>query len=382
MPQGTAKYMMRMLAAVAFVAAIVAGFGVFKNMMIKKAILETPKVFTVSTAKTERGQWQDEITALGTLKAVKGAELAVETGGVVDAVYLQSGAEVEEGTLLVQLKTAEDMARLRALQAEAKLAEVTLERDRKQLNVQAISQAAVDAASARLEQAKAQVAQQRAAIEKKVILAPFSGRVGIIKADVGQYVAAGSPVVTLQQVDPLHVDFILPQQEISKLAVGGRISVTSDAFPSSEFVGEITIINPKVDADTRNVSVRASLSNPDKTLLPGMYVTAKVLAGEPKDVLLVPRTAITKNPYGSTVYVVEESGNGESGEDEKDKAKPKLIAAQRFVETGASRKDMIVITSGLKEGETVVTAGQIKLRNGVEVAINNEVAPKVAPYVP
>ncbi len=367
------KRMIIMLVVVAVVLGGVFGFQIFKGMMIKKFMAgmgSAPQ--TVSTIKAEMQEWQPEIKALGTLRAARGVELTSEVAGIVDEIHFESGQDVEEGTLLVQLRSQDEMARLHALQAAAKLAEITWERDQKQLKAQAISQATVDVDAATLAAARAQVAQQRAVLEKKMILAPFTGRIGIRAVDVGQYLNAGTSVATLQQVDPIYFDFALPQQFVPQLKVGQKLVAKADAWPDREFPGEITAINPKIDPATRNVQIRASLPNPDRLLLPGMFATAGIVSGDPQKRLTLPQTAITFNPYGSTVFVVETKAV--EGQDT-----PQMIASQKFVTTGATRGDQIAILSGIAEGDTVVTAGQMKLRNGSPLVINNSIQPSNDP---
>jgi membrane fusion protein (multidrug efflux system) len=268
----------------------------------------------------------------------------------------------------VQLNAAADIAQLESLKAAAELAELTYRRDQSQLKVQAVSQATVDTDAANVKVAKAHVAQQQALVDKKNLRAPFAGRLGLRAVDLGQYVAPGTKLVTLQALDPVYVDFSVPQSGLAQVRTGLKVSAATDALPDERFEGTIDAIDAKVDPATRNVQVRASLANPRHRLLPGMFVTVAVDTGASERRLTLPQTAISFNPYGNTVFVVEDKGKGPDG-------KPRLVAAQRFVTTGATRGDQITILSGVKEGETVVTAGLLKLRNGVPVNINNSVQP-------
>jgi membrane fusion protein (multidrug efflux system) len=270
--------------------------------------------------------------------------------------------------VLIKLRDDEDVSKLHSLQAVVDLAVITYQRGMKQLPSQTISQAAVDADKSELDAARANVAEQQALIDKKVIRAPFDGRLGIRAVDLGQYLAAGATVVTLQSLDPIYVDFFLPQQALDQIRIGQAVSANVDTYPGQLFAGEISAIEPKVDSASRNVRVRAALENPDHKLLPGMYATVDIATGAPQRYVTLPQTAITFNAYGNTVYIVDK---GEAGAD----GQPQLTVRQSFVKTGETRGDQIAVLDGVKEGETVVTAGQLKLRNGAAVAVNNTVQP-------
>jgi membrane fusion protein (multidrug efflux system) len=237
-----------------------------------------------------------------------------------------------------------------------------------QFEVNAISKQTLDIDKANLEVATANVNQQQALLNKKLIRAPFTGKLGIRLIDVGQYLEAGTAISTLQALDTIFVDFFLPQQALSSLKTGQQITLNSDAYPTDTFTGEITVINPKVDTNTRNVKIRATLNNPNHKLLPGMYVTVSITTGSAQRYITLPRTTITFNSFGSTVYRLENNGQDEKG-------KAKLIAKQSLVTTGATRGDQITILTGVKEGETIVTTGQIKLRNGSPVTVDNSIQP-------
>jgi len=367
------KRMTIMLVAVVLLFGGIFGFQAFKGVMIRKfmsAARVPPQ--TVSTAKVQFAEWQGEFQAVGTLRAVRGADLAPEVPGVITAIHFESGQAVQAGAPLVQLNAESDMAKLHSLGANAELAEVNYERDRKQLEFQGVSQAVVDTDAANLKNAKAQVAEQQALVNKKLVRAPFDGRLGIRAVDLGQYVNAGTKLVTLQALESVYVDFNAPQKSLGKVALKQKIVLKADAFPDQEFVGEISSIDPKVDPATRNVQVRATVRNPKHSLLPGMFATVVIASGGPQRFLTLPQTAVSYNPYGDTVYVVEES----KGKDEK----VALIAQQKFVTTGETRGDQVAILSGIKEGDTVVTAGQIKLRSGgVPVIVNNSIQPANEP---
>jgi len=363
------KRMVIMLVAVAIVFGGIFGFQVFKAAMIRKfisAASNPPQ--TVSTAKASYGEWVPKIEAVGSLRAVKGADLSLELSGVVESISFNSGDDVEEGAPLLKLRTADDVARLQQLQAMAELSEITSERDQKQFKMQAVSQATLDTDAANLKNAKAQVAQQQAMIDKKVLRAPFSGHLGIRAVDLGQYLGPGTVIVTLQALDPIFVDFYAPQQAVDQIRLGQPVTVKVDAFKDQTFTGEILAINPKVDTGSRNVLIRATLKNPDHKLLPGMYATVDITTGSPQNYVTLPQTAITYNPYGDTVYVVESKGTDAEG-------KPQMVARQTFIAVGPTRGDQVAVLKGVDDGDMVVTAGQIKLHNGSVVLIDNSVKP-------
>lgn len=366
----TVKRMIIMLILVGLLLLLLVGWNVGGRMAMKGAMAKmTQPPQTVSTAKTEYQMWQPLQTTVGTLRAVRGADLAFEVAGLVTRVNLKSGDEVKDGDLLVQLRDTDDVASLHQLEAAAALAEVTFGRARRQLDVQAISKADYDTAAADLKGKQAAVQQQQAVIAKKQLRAPFAGRAGIITVSPGAYLSSGSTIVTLQQLDPLYVDFFVPQRNLGDLKVGQTVNVKLDAFAGQTFVGRLSAINPKVDGDTRNVQVEATVPNPQRALTPGMFANVDVEIGEPARRLTLPQSAITFNPYGETVFVVKASGNDEKG-------KPQAPTAQQvFVTTGATRGDQIAIVSGIDEGTEVVTSGQLKLKNGTPLTINNSVQP-------
>ena len=362
------KRMIIMLAAVGVLFGGLFGFKAFLGGAIRKSIsAQGIPPQTVSTAKAQFTEWQGEFQAVGTLRAVRGADLAPELPGLITAIHFQSGQEVAEGAPLVQLNNESDVAKLQSLMAAVELAETIYDRDQKQLAIQAVSQAVVDADAATLKSAKAQVAEQRALVAKKLVRAPFAGRLGIRAVDVGQYVNAGTKLVTLQALDPVYVDFFAPQKSLGRIALGQKIVLRTDAFQGQQFPGEVSSIDPKVDPATRNVQVRATVRNAKRSLLPGMFATVVIASGGPQRFLTLPQTAVSYNPFGDTVFVVEES----KGKDDT----VALVAQQKFVTTGEARGDQVAILSGIKEGDTVVTAGQIKLRSGIPVIVNNAIQP-------
>ncbi len=363
------KRMLIMLVLVGVVLGGLFGFKAFVGIKIKEAMAgmaNTPQ--TVSTTKAEITDWQPKLDAVGTLRAVRGADLSLEVPGVVQEITFQSGDEVKEGQVLLRLRADDEIARLESLEASAELAQINYDRNVKQLKAQAISQALVDNDEATLRNARAQVATQKAIIEKKYLRAPFSGKLGLRQVDLGQFLAAGTVISTLQSLDPIFVDFLLPQQAVARIAPGQAVKVKVDAFPGRTYEGKITAINPKIETASRNVQVRAELPNDGQKLLPGMFATVELSTGNQEKLVTLPQTAVSYNPYGSLVYLVDDKGKGEDG-------KPKLVARQVFVTTGATRGDQVAILKGVSAGETVVTSGQMKLRNGVPIAINNSVQP-------
>jgi membrane fusion protein, multidrug efflux system len=362
------KRMVIMLVAVGAVLGGLYWFQTFKAGMIKKfmsAMASPPQ--TVSATKAASSAWQPKIEAVGSLRAVKGADLSLEVAGVVDSLSFNSGDDIAQGALLLKLRSEDDVAKLQSLQAQADLNQITYDRDQKQLKIQAVSQATLDTDAANLKNARAQVAQQQAILEKKTLRAPFAGHLGIRAVDLGQYLGAGTIIVTLQALDPIFLDFFVPQQSVDQIRLGQKVAVSIDAFKDQTFDGEISAINPKVDASTRNVQIRATLKNADHKLIPGMYATVDIATGGPHNYVTLPQTAITYNPYGDTVYIVD-NGTGADG-------KATQTARQTFITTGPTRGDQVAVLKGVNEGDMIVTAGQIKLHNGSPILIDNSITP-------
>ena len=336
---------------------------------------QPPASVSVAVAKAER--WRDGAEAVGTFVAVNGADVTTEAGGVIREILFNPGQRVKAGTVLVRLNTANEEATLRALDAAAKLA--VSQRDRwrelgqqKLVSLADVEQRAADAASA-----LAQVEAQRALIAQKTIRAPFDGTLGIRKANLGQFIAPGSPIVNLQSISPIFLDFTLPQQRMDQLIEGATIRATVDSLPGRTFDGRITAIEPLIDTETRSVKVQATFANGDSALRPGTFAKVGFDLGGEQSVIVIPQTAVSFNPYGNAVYVIRET---RYGPDEKDmQGKPltgvKLVVQQRFIKTGATRGDLVAVTEGLKPGERVVTSGLLKLRNEAVVTINNTVQP-------
>jgi membrane fusion protein (multidrug efflux system) len=359
--------MIIMFVGVVLLIAVI-GSVVVRNIMkqIAQGSIPQPAVVVTATKVTPQ-EWQPQLNAVGSLRAVRGVDVTTEIAGLVREIHFKSGDEVKAGALLVQLNADSDLAQLASLKAAADLAQVTLTRDQAQLAAQAISQAQVDSDQADLKSKRAQAASQQATIDKKTIRAPFSGRLGITLVNPGQYLNPGDKVVTLQTIDPIYIDFNLPQQQISGVSVGQTVTVLSDAYRGQSFSGKVTAIDAKVDTATRNVQIEATLPNPNKLLLPGMFGRAAVDSGEKKAYLTLPQTAITYNPYGATVFIAA---------DKKDaKGNPQVQAQQVFITAGPTRGDQVAILKGVSEGAMVVTSGQLKLKNGTPVRIDNSVQP-------
>jgi membrane fusion protein, multidrug efflux system len=336
---------------------------------------QPPASVSIATAKAER--WRDGAEAVGTFIAVNGADVTTEAGGVIRAILFEPGQRVKAGTVLVRLNTANEEATLRALEAAAKLA--VSQRDRwrelgrqKLVSLDDVEQRAADAASA-----LAQVEAQRALIAQKTIRAPFDGTLGIRKANLGQFIAPGSPIVNLQSINPIFLDFTLPQQRMDQLSEGTTIRATVDSLPGRMFDGRITAIEPLIDAETRSVKVQATFRNDDSALRPGTFAKVGLDLGGEQSVVVIPQTAVSFNPYGNAVFVIRETryGPDEKGMDGKPLTGVKLVVQQRFIKTGATRGDLVAVTEGLKPGERVVTSGLLKLRNDATVTINNKVEP-------
>jgi membrane fusion protein, multidrug efflux system len=352
------------------VVLLVAGIGfvVFRNIMQQIAQGSAPQPPVVVTAiKAATQEWQPQLNAVGSLRAVRGVDVTTEIAGLVREIRFKSGDEVKAGAILIQLNADSDLAQLASLKAAADMAQITLTRDREQLAAEAISQAQIDNDEADLKSKRAQAAGQQATIDKKTIRAPFSGRLGITLVNPGQYLNPGDKVVTLQTIDPIFIDFNVPQQQISEVSLGQPVTVVSDAYLAQTFSGKVTAIDAKVDTATRNVQIEATVTNPKRLLLPGMFGRSAVDSGEKKTYLTLPQTAITYNPYGATVFVAV---------DKKDaKGNPQLQAQQIFITPGPTRGDQVAILKGVSEGATVVTSGQLKLKNGSPLRIDNSVQP-------
>lgn len=364
----TTKRMLIMLLCVVLLIAVLA---LFKFLQIRKLIASMPKpaAQVVTAVKVELQDWQPEIKAVGTLNPVRGVNVTTEIAGLVRSIHFHSGQDVKAGEVLVELNADSDKAQLAALQAAADLSASVLARDRQQFAVKAISQAQLDADQADLRVKRASADQQAAVVAKKTIRAPFAGRLGITTVNPGQYLNPGDTIVTLQTLNPIYVDFNLPQRQIGSMSVGQHLTLSSDAFPGQSFTGKVTAINPKVDPSTRNLQLEATVANDKLQLLPGMFANIDVNTGTTQHYLTLPQTAVTYNPYGSTVFVLK------PGKTKDAKGNTELEAQQVFVTTGPTRGDQVAVLTGLTAGEQVVTSGALKLTNGTPVTIDNSVQP-------
>ncbi|HET7758007.1 MAG TPA: efflux RND transporter periplasmic adaptor subunit [Steroidobacteraceae bacterium] len=354
--------------AVVVLVVVIAGIkaiGIVR--MIKQAKAAGTPAQTVTAMAAGYSDWQPQITAIGSTRAVRGVEVTTEVTGLVRSMEFHSGDDARRGQVLVRLNADADIATLHALEAAANLAETVYTRDKMQFEAQAISQAQLDSDAADLKNKQAQAAAEAALVAKKTLRAPFDGRLGITTVNPGQYLNTGDKVVTLEQLDPLYVDFHLPQEQLKQVRTGLATQVTLDALPGEIFAGKITAIDPLVDSASRNVMVEATIANPTHRLLPGMFVRVTVLSGEKQRYLTLPQTSITFNPYGSTVFLVVKDAQG------------KPTAQQTFVTTGPTRGDQIAVLKGIKEGDEVVTSGQLKLKNGTPLELSTLDQPSDSP---
>lgn len=361
--------MIIMLLVVGLVIGSIYGFKSFQNSMIKKymsTISHQPQ--TVSTMVAEYQIWNNMLEAVGTMRAVRGVDISSEVSGIVENIYFESGDHVTSGTLLLKLRSNDELALLASLKADAHLANLTYQRDLQQLKQKAIAQSVVDLDAATLEKSLALIQQQEAIIAKKYIRAPFAGSLGLRLVDLGEYLSPGTFIVTLQELDPIYFDFYLPQQELANIKLQQPVSVNTDLYPDKVFVGKIWAINSKVDQSSRNIQIRAILENKKGELLPGMYGVITIDTGVAHKFITLPQTAITYNPYGNTIFLAKPASTDKNG-------KTQYVAEQRFITVGAMRGDQVAILTGIEAGEIAVVAGQIKLQNGTPLNINNTVLP-------
>lgn len=364
--------MLLMLLGLAVVFGGIFGWRAYVGQRIAQSMAASrPPPITVSATHAQAQTWHPTYDAVGTLEAVHGVSVASEVPGLVVKIDFSSGDSVKQGQRLVQLNDAPDRARLKGLQAQAEYARAQFQRDQDLLAKRGVSRSQYDQDRSALDNALAAVQTQQALIDQKSITAPFDGRLGLRLVDLGQYIPAGTPVATLQALNPIHVNFTLPQQDLEKLHVGLPVELSTDAYPGKTFHGQVTAISPLVEVTTRNLAIQATLDNPQGLLLPGMFAQVSVVLPEQQNVITLPNAAITYNPYGDTVYVIEK-GQGSGDETE-------LTVRSVVVVPGATRGDQVAITQGLEAGDWVVTAGQMKLRNGASVTIDNSITPSDSP---
>jgi membrane fusion protein (multidrug efflux system) len=338
--------------------------------MIKAGAAFQPPPEAVTSAVVQKTEWVASRNAIGSLVAMRGVTLGAEVAGLVREIAFDSGEAVKKGALLVRLDTSAEEAQLQSAEADATLARVNLERARSLRKAESMSPADLDLAEAKAKQADAAVANLRAIIAKKSIRAPFDGRLSIRQVELGQVLSAGAPIASLQSVTPIHADFWLPQQALADVKVNQAVQLQTDTFPGALWKGEITAINPEVDAQTRNVKVRATFPNADGRLRPGMFANVDVLSPEKHEVTFIPVTSVLYAPYGDSVYVIEKKKD--------DAGKEKLTVRQQFVRLGERRGDYVAVVSGVEPGQTVVGSGAFKLRNGMTVMVNDALAPRAS----
>src|SRR5688572_9037937 len=323
-----------------------------------------PPPETVNSVEVREEEWHPRVTAVGSVMAVQGTIVSAEADGVVRAIKFDPGSVVQAGDELVQQDIDIEQAQLRAAEASAEWARVSFDRARELVESKTISQAELDSASATHKQAAAQMDNIRASIAKKTVRAPFSGKIGIRRISIGQFLVKGSPIVSLHSLHPIYVEFSLPQQRLGDLTEGLKILVSADSYPGKQFEGRITAINPEVDLATRNIRTQATVPNPDGLLRHGMFVAAEIVLATPRKSLFIPTTAVLHAPFGDSVFVIETDSNGS------------LVAQQRFVRLGTRQGDFVEVTSGTKPGEKIISTGAFKLRPGTPVVIDNTHAPQ------
>ena len=357
------------IAIALLVTICVFAFGIKILQIVKMA--STPMVMpptTVSSVAVKEEDWAPRLTAVGSVSAVQGAVVSAELAGVVSEINFENGGEAKKGEVLMKLDASQEEALLRSAEAEAQLAQTDLERSRDLAMKKVVSSAELDSAQSKFRRLNAVVDQVRSSIAKKTLIAPFDGQLGIRQVNVGQMINAGQQVVPLTSLDPVFADFALPQQYLGQLTPGLEVHVTTDAIPGRVFNGKLTAINSMVDSSTRNITLQATLDNSDHALRPGMFAKAEVMLPEKHKTLVVPGSAISYAPFGDSVFVIEKKKDEKTGKESQ-------VIRQQFVRVGEGRGDLVAITQGLKAGETIVSTGVFKLRNGMTVTINNDLAP-------
>jgi membrane fusion protein (multidrug efflux system) len=337
------------------------------SVMSSTPTVMPPETVTTDTARMET--WPNTVAAVGSMVAVQGVTVAAELGGKIVKIAFESGDRVNAGDLLVQVDTSTEEAQLRSAEAAARLARINRDRIQELLPKQTVPKSEFDTAEAQFKQATAQVDNVRATIAKKTVRAPFAGRLGLRLVNLGQIVRDGDPIVTLQTLDPIYVNFSLPEQQLPLLTPGSTVRVSTDAAPDQPFEGKINAVNPEIDPVTRNVRVQATMSNVEEKLRPGMFARVEVMLPNEQQVLAIPATAVLYAPYGDTVFVVEEKNDAPSGSKQK-------VLRQQIVRLGRSHGDFVAVLSGLSAGDPVVTSGVFKLRPKLSVVVDNSLAPK------
>jgi membrane fusion protein (multidrug efflux system) len=360
---------------IAIAMALLLAIGVFvfgiKVLQIGKmmSMPQTMPPTTVSSVSVKEEDWAPRLTAVGSVSAVQGAVVSTELAGVVSEINFENGAEAKKGEVLMRLDASQEEALLRSAEADAQLAKTDLERARDLAMKKVVSGAEFDSAQSKFTRMNAVVDQMRSNIAKKSVIAPFDGQLGIRQVNVGQMINPGQQVVALTALDPVYVDFALPEQYLSKLGKDLEVIVSADALPDRQFKGKLTAINSMVDSVTRNVPLQATLENSDHALHPGMFAKVEVALPETKKTIVIPGSAVSYAPYGDSVFVIEKQKDPKTGKESQ-------VLRQQFVRIGDARGDFVAVTQGLKAGQTVVSTGVFKLRNGMAVTVNNDLAPK------
>jgi membrane fusion protein, multidrug efflux system len=361
----------RMILMVVVMIAIIAGLGFVKfkqfQAMAEQFAAMQPPPDAVTTIVAAQQEWPSTLNAIGTVAAVQGVTVSADLPGIVDRIAFESGKAVQKGEVLVQLDTRQEQAQLAGAESQLQLARLNHDRMKGLVQQDAVSRAEYDTAAAALQQAEAKLSEIRATIERKTIRAPFSGVLGIRQVNLGQYLTGGAPVVPLQSLDPIYVNFAVPQQDAAQMRIGRVVHISSNQPAGGEFSGRISAMDAVIDQATRNVQVQATLSNPGGRLRPGMFVQTQVILGAAQHVIALPASSINYAPYGDSVFVVSDMKN-EHGQ-------PYRGVRQQVVKLGSARGDQIAVLSGVKPGEEVVTSGVFKLRNGAPIQVNNSVQP-------
>jgi len=382
----------RIIVAIVVVVSVLAVLAGIRTLQIRKMIAGAkaaggPPPESVSIVQAERQQWENALTAIGSIRATQGVKISSEVAGTIVELHIESGRRVEKDAVLLQLDTSTEKAQLRAVEAQLDLAKINLQRVEKLRADNTVSVSELDSARSAVNTSQANADAIRAAIEKKTIRAPFPGILGLRQVDLGQYIDAGRFIVSLQALNTVYVDFSLPQQDLANLKTGMRVRVTTDTYPGKTFEGTLSAINPDLDPVTRSVPLRGSLDNPDHLLRPGMFAKVEVVLPTQEEVVAVPATAILSAPYGDSVFIIEtktsepakEAARADSKTAATETAKsagPATVVRQQFIRTGRNRGDFVAVTSGLKGGERIVSPGLFKLRNGMAVVESNAATPE------
>jgi membrane fusion protein, multidrug efflux system len=362
----------KFLITIVVLIALVGGLAAMKISQFKtmgeaaKSAVQPPEAVTSMEVREEK--WQPTLTAVGSLAAYQGVTVTTEAAGIVSEIAFEAGSRVQAGDLLVKFDVSVLEAQLQSAQARAELARLNVDRARDLFAHNTTSKAELDSTEAQFKQAEADVNATKAAIDQKIIRAPFAGQLGIRQINRGQFVDRGNPIVSLQALDPIYVNFTLPQQRLEQIAVGMPVQLTCDALPGVVVEGKITAINGEIESSTRNVRVQATLPNHDERLRPGMFANVAVILPNIENLLVIPSAAVLNAPYGDSVFVIEEKKDAATGVISQ-------VVRQQFVRLGRSRGDFVVVISGLKVGQTVVTTGAFKLHNGGVVIVNNQLSP-------